>query len=182
MLLKNMGLYEYHIVHLAILSDALKVASRNEKLCSYMLRGLWKSAVNIVFHSEGRKHIKQRVKTNTERGVSMDIVLWRMRIKDGKEERAQEWIAFLQEHQEEGNKTLKNEKEHLEIYFFNQENGAAYAYMFVLAYAAKIAENSGNPLDAKHMEYMSVCVDLEDCTQLSPVLALGDFSVFHSKK
>ena len=92
----------------------------------------------------------------------MDIVLWRMRIKDGKEERAQEWIAFL------------------------QENGAAYAYMFVLAddldYAAKIAENSGNPLDAKHMEYMSVCVDLEDCTQLSPVLALGDFSVFHSKK
>ena len=40
----------------------------------------------------------------------------------------------------------------------------------------------GNPLDAKHMEYMSVCVDLEDCTQLSPVLALGDFSVFHSKK
>ena len=116
----------------------------------------------------------------------MDIVLWRMRIKDGKEERAQEWIAFLQEHQEEGNKTLKNEKEHLEIYFFNQENGAAYAYMFVLAddldYAAKIAENSGNPLDAKHMEYMSVCVDLEDCTQLSPVLALGYFSVFHSKK
>ncbi len=58
--------------------------------------------------------------------------------------------------------------------------------MFVLAddldYAAKIAENSGNPLDAKHMEYMSVCVDLEDCTQLSPVLALGDFSVFHSRK
>ena len=49
----------------------------------------------------------------------MDIVLWRMRIKDGKEERAQECIAFLQEHQEEGNKTLKNEKEHLEIYFFN---------------------------------------------------------------
>ena len=40
LLLKNMGLYEYHIVHLAILSDALKVASSSEKLCSYMLRGL----------------------------------------------------------------------------------------------------------------------------------------------
>ena len=25
----------------------------------------------------------------------MDIVLWRMRIKDGKEERAQEWIATV---------------------------------------------------------------------------------------
>ena len=43
-----MGLYEYHIVHLAIFSDALKVASSNGKLCSYLLRGLWKSTVNIA--------------------------------------------------------------------------------------------------------------------------------------
>ena len=60
LLLKNMGLYEYHIVHLAILSDALKVASSSEKLCSYMLRGLWKSAVNIVFHSEREENISNK--------------------------------------------------------------------------------------------------------------------------
>ena len=47
----------------------------------------------------------------------MDIVLWRMRIKDGKEERAQEWIAFLQEHQEEGNKTLKMKRAFGDLFF-----------------------------------------------------------------
>ena len=60
LLLKNMGLYEYHIVHLAIFSDALKVASSNGKLCSYLLRRLWKSTVNIVFHSEREENISNK--------------------------------------------------------------------------------------------------------------------------
>lgn len=112
----------------------------------------------------------------------MDIVLWRVRIKAGKEKLAQEWLDFLKSNQTEGNRTLKNEKEHLEIYFVNTEKGAMYAYMFVLAedleYAAKVAQSSGNPLDAKHMEYMAACVDMEDCVQLKPELAMGDFSIF----
>ena len=112
----------------------------------------------------------------------MDIVLWRARIKAGKEARAQEWLAFLKDNQDEGNKTLKNEREHLEIYFTNTENGTMYAYLFVLAddleYAANVAQSSGNPLDAKHAAYMAECVDMEDCVQLRPALALGDFSVF----
>lgn len=57
-----------------------------------------------------------------------------------------------------------------------------YAYMFVLAdsltYAAQVAQSSGNPLDAKHMEYMAACVDMEDCVQLKPDLTMGDLSVF----
>lgn len=112
----------------------------------------------------------------------MDIVLWRVKIKPGKESLAREWLAFLEANKAEGNKTLKNEKEHLEIYFTNQENGAMYAYMFVLAddleYAAKVAQASGNPLDAKHFEYMTACVDPDDCVSLKPELAMGDFSVF----
>lgn len=91
-----------------------------------------------------------------------------MRIKDGREERAQEWIASLQGHQKERNKALENEKERSETYFFNQEDGAVHAYMFVLAddldYATKITENNGNLLDIKRMEYMSICVSLEGCT------------------
>lgn len=116
----------------------------------------------------------------------MDIALWRIKIKAGKEEIAREWISFLQEHQLEGNKTLKNEKEHLEIYFLDQDGEDTYVYMFVLAddldYAARVAKNSGDPLDAKHIEYMSACVDPEDCTKLKPVLALGDFSVFRENR
>lgn len=112
----------------------------------------------------------------------MDMALWRVRIKAGREELAREWLGFLRNHQEAGNETLKQEREHLELYFTNMEAGRLYAYMFVLAdsleYAAKVAQSSGNPLDAKHFEYMAACVDQEDCVQLKPELALGDFSVF----
>lgn len=115
----------------------------------------------------------------------MDMVLWRARIKSGKESLAREWIAFLEENKAPGNETLKNEKEHLELYFTNMENGAMYLYMFVLAddleYAAKVASASGNPLDEKHFEYMTACVDMEDCAQMKPELALGDFSVFEQR-
>lgn len=112
----------------------------------------------------------------------MDIALWRMKIKAGKENVAREWIDFLKANQDEGNKTLKNEKEHLEIYFASKEADAMYVYTFVLAddfaYAIEVAQNSGNPLDAKHMEYMKECVDLEGCSKLEPAVSLGDFSVF----
>lgn len=112
----------------------------------------------------------------------MEIVLWRVRIKAGKEEFAREWLEFLKENQAGANETLKNEREHLEVYFTNVENGAMYLYMFVLAedleYASKVAQSSGNPLDAKHIEYMEACVDMADCVPIGPELALGDFSVF----
>ena len=114
----------------------------------------------------------------------MDIVLWRIRIKAGKEALALEWLDFLTANQEAGSQTLKNEKEHLEIYFTNTENGAMYLYLFVLAddlaYASQIAASSENPLDAKHMAYMAACVEQEDCLPLSPSLAMGYFSVFAS--
>lgn len=57
-----------------------------------------------------------------------------------------------------------------------------HVYLFVLAedlgYASKVATTSGNPLDAKHFEYMTACVDMDDCVPLKPELALGDFPVF----
>jgi hypothetical protein len=112
----------------------------------------------------------------------MDMVLWRTRIKSGQEAVAREWIAFLKENLEAGNETLKNEGEHLELYFTNVENGAMYLYMFVLAddlaRAAQVAQTSGNPLDQKHFTYMAACVDMADVVQMKPELALGDFSVF----
>ncbi|MDR1630153.1 MAG: DUF6176 family protein [Oscillospiraceae bacterium] len=112
----------------------------------------------------------------------MDMVLWRARISSGKEDLAREWIAFLDANKEAGNETLKNEKEHLELYFTNTENGKMYLYLFVLAddldYAGKTALESDNPLDKRHFEYLTACVDMEDCTQIKPALALGDFSVF----
>ncbi len=112
----------------------------------------------------------------------MDMVLWRARIKTGQEALAREWIAFLEANREAGNETLKNEGEHMELYFTNTENGAMYLYLFVLAddleHASAVAQASGNPLDEKHFAYMAACVDERDYVQMKPALALGDFSVF----
>lgn len=110
----------------------------------------------------------------------MDIVLWRSRIKEGKEDLAREWMAFLKDHEEEGNETLRQEREHQEVYFLNVEDGAMYAYLFIvaddLAYANNVAGTSGKEIDARHFAYMSACVDPDDCVQLRPEIALGDFS------
>ena len=112
----------------------------------------------------------------------MDICLWRARIVRGKESLANEWLAFLRENREEGERTLKNEREHLEIYFTEQENDAMYLYIFVmaddLAYAAEVAKASMNPLDEQHFAYMSACLDSEGWTHMQPALALGDMTVF----
>lgn len=112
----------------------------------------------------------------------MDIVLLRARILAGKESLADEWLDFLKANQAEGEKTLKNEKEHLEVYFKNIEDAATYLYMFVLAddlaYANQVAASSNNPLDAKHFEYLNACVDPHGWVQLKPELAMGDMSVF----
>lgn len=112
----------------------------------------------------------------------MDIMLCKARVKPGKEGLAKEWIAFLLANQEEGEKTLKNEKEHLEIYFMQKEQEDTYLYFFVLAedleYASQVAQSSGSPLDAKHFEYMAACVDPENYSIMKPELVFGDMSVF----
>ncbi|WP_369283134.1 DUF6176 family protein [Oscillibacter sp. GMB15532] len=112
----------------------------------------------------------------------MDAVLFKAKVKAGKEAVAREWIDFLTANKEQGEETLKNEREHLEVYFMNTENGISYIYMFVLAddfqYANQVAAKSENPLDKKHFEYMAECIDGESAVQIPPELILGDLSVF----
>lgn len=112
----------------------------------------------------------------------MDTVLFKAKIKTGKEVIAHEWIDFLRANKDEGEETLKKEREHLEIYFLSEEGGATYIYMFILAddleYANQVAAASGNPLDKKHFEYMEACIDVESAIKMTPELSLGDMSVF----
>ncbi len=106
----------------------------------------------------------------------MDMVLWKAKVKSGQESLAREWIEFLRINKEEGEKTLKNEREYLEIYFISEENGAMYLYLFIFAedleYANKVASASENPLDTKHFEYMTACLNEEDLIQIRPELTL----------
>lgn len=112
----------------------------------------------------------------------MDIMLCKARVKPGKEALTKEWIAFLLANKEAAEKSLKNEKEHLEIYFMQKEQEDTYLYFFVLAedlgYASQVAQTSGSPLDAKHFEYMAACIDPENYSIMKPELAFGDMSVF----
>ncbi len=106
----------------------------------------------------------------------MDTALWKAKVKTGKESLAREWVSFLKKNKEEGEKTLANEKEYLEIYFISEEKGVTYLYMFVMAedleYANKVASESKNPMDAKHFEYMSLCLDEKDWIRIDPELIL----------
>lgn len=115
----------------------------------------------------------------------MDAVLYKAKVKAGKEAVAREWIDFLTANKEQGETTLKNEREHLEVYFMSKEAGISYIYMFVLAdnleYANQVAAKSENPLDKKHFKYMAKCIDGESAVQIAPELILGDLPVFNKK-
>lgn len=115
----------------------------------------------------------------------MEITLWKAKVKEGKEKFAKQWLEFLKENKEEGNKTLKEEKEYLEIYFTNLEDGIMYIYMFIIAenlqFAATVATESENELNKRHFEYMADCIDVEGSMQMTPKLVLGDLSVFSDK-
>ncbi|MEY8354019.1 DUF6176 family protein [Lachnospiraceae bacterium 54-53] len=94
----------------------------------------------------------------------MDIKLYKLEVIKGKEETANEWLAFLEANKDEGAETLKNEQAYFEAYFSAVENGVMYIYMFFAAkdvsYSNSIASNSKNELDIKHFEYMHSCIDL----------------------
>lgn len=112
----------------------------------------------------------------------MDTVLFKAKIKSGKEDIAREWIDFLKANKEQGEKTLKNEREHVEAYFISEECGTTFLYMFILAddleYANQVAAASDNPVDKKHFEYMAACIDVESAVQMKSELYMGDMSVF----
>ncbi|QQO07773.1 DUF6176 family protein [Breznakiella homolactica] len=94
----------------------------------------------------------------------MDIKLYKLKVKKGKEKVAKEWLAFLKENTDQGSQLLKNEKAYLEAYFCAKESGTMYVYMFFAAedvdYSNKTAKKSKSPLDEKHFAYMKECINL----------------------
>jgi hypothetical protein len=89
--------------------------------------------------------------------------LYKVKVTDGKEDTAKEWLDFLNKNRNEGRETLQNEKVYLESYFLSKEGGATYVYLYMAAdnidYANNTALKSGNALDQKHFDYMKKCLD-----------------------
>lgn len=93
----------------------------------------------------------------------LDNKLYKFEIIKGREDVAEEWLRFLNDNRETGERLLKEEKAYLEAYFKAVENGVAYLYMFFSAedvnFSNDKALNHGSDADKKHFEYMKACVD-----------------------
>jgi hypothetical protein len=95
--------------------------------------------------------------------MKLDIKMYKVKVINGKEEIAKEWLDFLNKNRDEGIKTLQNEKVYLESYFFSKEVDATYVYLHLVAdnidYANNTALKSDNAIDLKHFDYMKKCLD-----------------------
>jgi hypothetical protein len=100
---------------------------------------------------------------NQEDYMEIDIRMYKVKVINGKENIAKEWMDFLNKNKGEGIKTLQNEKVYLESYFLSIEGEAMYIYLYMAAdnidYANTVAQKSENKLDLKHFDYMKKCLD-----------------------
>ncbi|KRM02982.1 DUF6176 family protein [Lactobacillus kitasatonis] len=89
------------------------------------------------------------------------VELTRFRIKKGKEEKAQEWMDFLNSHHEDTVATMKNEEMYVEN-VFKEENADGYTYFYwysVQGENGQVVEESDSYIDKKHIKYWDECID-----------------------
>ena len=92
-----------------------------------------------------------------------EVELTRFRIKKGKEAKAQEWMAFLNEHHADTVATMAGEKMYVES-VFKEENPDGYTYFYWYSVQGKggnAVEGSESYIDKKHLEYWDECIDMD---------------------
>lgn len=91
----------------------------------------------------------------------VNIELTRFRIKKGKEQKAQEWMDFLNQRHADTVATMANEKMHVET-VFKEENSDGYTYFYwysVQSEGGDAVEESSSYIDIKHNQYWDECID-----------------------
>lgn len=91
--------------------------------------------------------------------MTMHTELTRYKVKKGKEDKAREWMRFLNENIGETLLTLKNERMYVENIFSEVIDGQMYLYWF--SYQgddAQAVEESESWIDKKHLEYWDECL------------------------
>lgn len=91
------------------------------------------------------------------------VELTRFRIKKGKEEKAQEWMDFLNDHHTDTVATMAGEKMYVES-VFKDKNPDGYTYFYwysVQGEGGNAVEESESYIDKKHIEYWDECIDPE---------------------
>ncbi|WP_419961085.1 DUF6176 family protein [Psychrobacillus sp. BM2] len=90
----------------------------------------------------------------------MNIECTRYRVKQGKTEKVNEWLAFLNEHMEDVLVTLEGEKMYIETIFREVLNGEEYLYWYAVQGKGVIdVDESEHWIDIKHIEYWDECID-----------------------
>ena len=90
----------------------------------------------------------------------MNVELTRFKVKEGKTEKVDEWLKFLNENMEEVLVTLEGEKMYVETIFREWLNGEEYLYWYsVQGENGQDVEESQHWIDKRHLEYWNECID-----------------------
>lgn len=90
----------------------------------------------------------------------MNVELTRFRVKPGKSERVDEWLAFLNDNMQDVLVTLEGEKMYVETIFRETLNGEEYLYWYsVQGEGGQEVEQSEHWIDKQHLAYWDECID-----------------------
>ena len=90
----------------------------------------------------------------------MLIQLKRYRVKPGKSERADEWMAMLNARLDECLATFARERMYIEIVFRERLGDEDYLYWFTIrGEGGEYSETSDHPLDHDHLAFRRECID-----------------------
>lgn len=90
----------------------------------------------------------------------MNVECTRFQVKQGKTEKVNEWLAFLNEYMEEVLVTLEGEKMYVETIFREFINNEEYLYWYSVQGLGGIeVEESRHWIDKQHLEYWDECID-----------------------
>ncbi|KIL53681.1 hypothetical protein KP77_00240 [Jeotgalibacillus alimentarius] len=90
----------------------------------------------------------------------MNIECTRFKVKEGKSERVDEWLAFLKMNMKDVLITLENEKMYVETIFREYIDGKEYLYWYSIQGEGGLdVQASKHWIDNKHLAYWHECID-----------------------
>lgn len=90
----------------------------------------------------------------------MNIECTRFRVKQGKTEKVNEWLGFLNKHMKDVLVTLEGEKMYVETIFREVLNGEEYLYWYsVQGTGGNDVDESEHWIDKQHLAYWNECID-----------------------
>ncbi|MFS0783929.1 DUF6176 family protein [Bacillus sp. 1P06AnD] len=94
--------------------------------------------------------------------MEYQVELTRFRVKQGKSNVVDQWMALLNEHMPEVLLTLKDEKMYVESIFREVAEDAEYLYWYSIQGPGGMAvEESCHEIDKKHLDFWHECIDEE---------------------